>query len=178
MFDILDDEFSQMFDEEERKKNPRIGLALTLHDPIKSLPKHRFVVLPENSVLTDVLDKLQQYSTGCVILQKDDKISGIFTERDAITKVIGKRLNFDDETVNKYMTPNPECLNKEDPISWALNKMVAGGFRHVPLVDVSKAPLGVISMQNIIHHLGEFFFDEIVNLPPNPQQKQTKQEGG
>ena len=63
MFDILDDEFSQMFDEEERKKNPRIGLALTLHDPIKSLPKHRFVVLPENSVLTDVLDKLQQYST-------------------------------------------------------------------------------------------------------------------
>ena len=178
MFDIFDDELTQMFGEEGRKKNPRIGLALTLHDPIKTLPKHRFIVLPEDAVLNDVVDKLQQYSTGCVVLQKNYKVSGIFTERDAIIKVMGKRLNFDEEPVSKYMTPNPECLRKEDPISWALNKMVTGGFRHVPLVDDLKSPLGVVSMQNIIHHLGEFFFEEIVNLPPNPGQKQTKQEGG
>jgi len=177
MFDIFDDEISQMFDEDEGK-NPRIGLALTLHDPIKSLPKHNYITLPENSTLTDVLHKLQHNSNGCVILEKGGKINGIFTERDAITKVIGRRLNFDKEPVSKYMTHNPDCLHKEDPISWALNKMVAGGFRHVPLVDKSKSPIGVISMQNIIHHLGEFFFDEIVNLPPNPQQKQSKQEGG
>ena len=56
--------------------------------------------------------------------------------------------------------------------------MVSGGYRHVPLVDADKNPLGVVSMQNIINQLGDYFFDEIVNLPPVPLREQSNREGG
>ena len=39
-------------------------------------------------------------------------------------------------------------------------------------------PVGIISMQDIINHLGEYFYEDIKNLPPTPLRKQTQREGG
>lgn len=178
MFDVFDDELDQMFEGNQNEDKKKLNIALSLNDPIKVLPKSKFVSLQENTPLNEVVDKLQQYSTGCVLLENDDKISGIFTERDAMTKVLGRKLDLEKEVISDYMTKNPECLHFDDPISYALNKMVSGGYRHVPLVDADKNPLGVVSMQNIINQLGDYFFDEIVNLPPVPLREQSNREGG
>jgi signal-transduction protein with cAMP-binding, CBS, and nucleotidyltransferase domain len=178
MFDIFDDELEQMFNEGKNDKQQKLNVAFSLHDPISILPKNKFISLPDNVPLIDVINKLQKNSMGCVLLEKDNCISGIFTERDAMIKVLGKRLNLDNEKISKYMTKNPECLRLDDHIAYALNKMVSGGYRHVPLVDENKTSLGVLSMQSIINHLGEFFFDEIVNLPPKPIRGETAREGG
>ena len=178
MFDVFDDELEQMFEEGKNEDEQKLNVAFSLNDPIKFLPKNKFVSMPDNTPLMDVIDKLQQYSTGCVLLEIDNKISGIFTERDAMKKVLGRRLNLENEVISKFMTKEPECLQIDDPISYALNKMVAGGYRHVPLIDENKNPLGVLTMQSIINHLGDFFFNEIVNLPPKPIRGQTSREGG
>ncbi|MBC8196739.1 MAG: CBS domain-containing protein [Candidatus Marinimicrobia bacterium] len=178
MFDIFDDELEQMFSDGKHDKQQKLNVAFSLHDPINLLPKYKFVSMTDDSPLIDVINKLQQYSMGCVLLENDNKISGIFTERDAMKKVLGQRLDLNNEIISKYMTPNPECLRLEDPIAFALNKMVSGGFRHVPLINNKRNPLGVLSMQSIINHLGEFFFDEIVNLPPKPIRGETSREGG
>jgi len=178
MFDIFDDELKQMFDENKNEEKQNLNIAISLNDSIKKLPKTKFISLQDNTPLAEVINKLQQFSSGCVLLEHDNKISGIFTERDAMKKVLGKRLDLDKELVSDFMTKKPECLRIDDPISFALNKMVSGGYRHVPLIDKEKKPLGVISMQNIINHLGEFFFEEIINLPPKPLRKQTNREGG
>ena len=178
MFDIFDDELKQMFDEDKGEDKQKLNIAISLNDPIKKLPKNRFISVQDNRPLDEVIDKLQQYSTGCILLENNDKISGIFTERDAMKKILGRRLDLEKEVISKYMTKAPESLHWEDPISFALNKMVSGGYRHVPIIDEKNNPLGVISMQNIIHHLGDFFFDEIVNLPPKPIRTQTNREGG
>jgi hypothetical protein len=45
-------------------------------------------------------------------------------------------------------------------------------------VDANNKPTGVIAMQDIINHLGNYFFDDIVNLPPTPLRDQTQREGG
>jgi len=178
MFDIFDDELNQMFEEGKNDERQKLNVAISLNDPIKILPKNKFVSMPESTPLIDVIDKLRNYSMGCVLLEHDNKISGIFTERDAMKKVLGRRLDLDNEVISNFMTKEPECLQIDDPISYALNKMVSGGYRHVPLVDENKNPLGVLSMQNIINHLGDFFFDEIVNLPPKPIRGETSREGG
>ena len=75
MFDIFDDELKQMFDEEKNEGKQQLNLALSLNDPIKNLPKIKFISLQENTPLNEVIEKLQQYSTGCVLLIKDDKIT-------------------------------------------------------------------------------------------------------
>ena len=92
MYDIFDDELKQMFDEDKGEDKQKLNIAISLNDPIKKLPKNRFISLQDNIPLNEVIDKLQQYSTGCVLLENDDKISGIFTERDAMKKILGRRM--------------------------------------------------------------------------------------
>jgi CBS domain-containing protein len=84
----------------------------------------------------------------------------------------------DEERVVNYMTKTPDTLHSDDPIAFALNKMISGGYRHIPIVDANNKPTGVIAMQDIINHLGNYFFDDIVNLPPTPLRDQTQREGG
>ena len=76
------------------------------------------------------------------------------------------------------MTTSPDTLHSDDPIAYALNKMISGGYRHIPIVDVNDKPTGVITLQDIINHLGDYFFDDVVNLPPNPLRDQSQREGG
>ena len=178
MFDIFDDELDRMFEDDNKKRKQKLNVAISLNDSIDKLPKNKFISLPDNTLLVDVIEKLQTDSTGCVLLENNGVVNGIFTERDALTKILGKKLVLETEIISNYMTNSPECLHWDDPISFALNKMVSGGYRHIPIVNESNQPMGVISMQNIIHQLGDYFFDEIVNLPPKPLREQTTREGG
>ncbi len=177
MFNELDEELKQM-DEIEKHTNRKVEKALSLSDPIQSMPKEKFLVIRENTSLEVTLDKLQQYHLGCVVIEEDDKVTGIFTERDVLMKVLGNRLDFTTEFVKEYMTKNPHRLQMDDPLAYALNLMVDGGFRHVPIVDDHDKTVGLISMQDVVNHLGNFFYDEVMNLPPIPLRKQTRREGG
>ena len=76
------------------------------------------------------------------------------------------------------MTLNPDVLHQNDAIGFALNKMIEGGYRHIPIINKSGKPVGIISMQDIINHLGEYFYEDITNLPPTPLRKQIQREGG
>ena len=177
MFDIYDDELNQMY-EKEGKSGNKIGKGVSLNDPLNSLKKQTIILLEETVSLRSAIDNIQKFHVGCILLEKDNVISGIFTERDIVQRVVGHRLDFESEKVLDFMTQNPETLYGEDPIAFALNKMVAGGFRHIPIVNMKKKAIGVIAMQDIINNLGDYFFEDIVNLPPKPLRKQTQREGG
>ena len=105
-------------------------------------------------------------------------MSGIFTERDILLKVLGKKLDFEKEIVKDFMTKTPQVLLPTDPVSFALNKMVDGGFRNIPIVDEKRKPIGQVSILDVVNHLGQFFHEEILNLPPEPLRKQNRREGG
>ena len=90
MFDIFDDELEQMFEEGKNEDEQKLNVAFSLNDPIKFLPKNKFVSKPDNTPLVDVIDKLQQYSTGCVLLENDNRISGIFTISTVKTYIVLK----------------------------------------------------------------------------------------
>ena len=177
MYDELNEELKQM-DEIEKGPIQKVEGSLSLSDSIQSMPKQKFLVIKEDTTLKVTLEKLQQYHLGCIVVEKDKKVKGIFTERDILMKVLGKRLNFKTEIVKTFMTKNPFRLRMNDPLAYALNLMVDGGFRHVPIVDNNDKTVGLISMQDVVNHLANFFYDEVMNLPPKPLRIQTQREGG
>jgi CBS domain-containing protein len=147
-------------------------------DPLSTLTQEKFIVLNEQATLRDAIDSMQKFHIGCILLEKNHKISGIFTERDIVQQIVGNRHNLEKECVANYMTKSPDVLHFQDPIAFALNKMISGGYRHIPIVDKEEKPIGIITMQDIINHLGDYFFDDIVNLPHTPLRDQTQREGG
>jgi len=176
MIDIFDDEITQM-EENEARTDSIFSEAIQLKDPVRTLAK-KCVTRSEDNSLEEIINSFQRNSTSCVILTKNKKVSGIFTERDIVLNVLGRGLNFSESTIQKYMTPDPHTLRMGDPVSFALNMMVDGGFRHIPLVDKDNQPRGIISIMDIVEHLGYVFHKEVMNLPPSPLRKQSKQEGG
>ena len=120
---------------------------------------------------------MQTSHSSCIIIVKNNKITGIFTERDIVTKIVSKNVDLKNEKICDYMTNDPEILQSDDSIAFALNKMTDGGFRHVPIVHSISKDLYVISMQDIINSIGDYYFADILNLPPNPVRSSSHREG-
>jgi CBS domain-containing protein len=54
--------------------------------------------------------------------------------------------------VSEFMTAGPETLPPDAPVTFAINKMDVGGYRHIPVVQGERM-LGVISARDVIRHL-------------------------
>ena len=79
------------------------------------------------------------------------RLVGIFTDRDAVVRVAGKRLDAFD--VRDFMTPDPVVLRHEDTLAVAVHKMAVGDFRHIPIVDESGSPVGVVAAADVFRHI-------------------------
>ena len=174
--DEFNDEFNEMYGKEYESEN-KLTKAIKLTDNISTIDIKEAILKEETSSLESVINSMQSSHSSCILVTNKSNISGIFTERDVVTKIVGKNLNFENEVISKYMTSNPETLFSDDSIAFALNKMTDGGFRHVPIVDAKSKKIFVISMQDIINVIGEFYFDDIINLPPKPLKTINQREG-
>src|SRR5438477_10477753 len=95
-----------------------------------------------------------EHSAGCQLVVTNNQLVGIITERDLLLKLEQGDL---DRPVSQLMTPDPEVLGLADPIAYALNKMSVGGFRHIPLVDATGRPVGIVSVKDIVDYIVDFF---------------------
>lgn len=99
-----------------------------------------------------VIARMQEAGADCVLVTVDDRLVGIFTDRDAVLKAAGKHL--DAFHVRDFMTADPVVLRHDDPIALAIHKMAVGGFRHIPVVKNGR-PTGVVTARDVFHHLAE-----------------------
>jgi CBS domain-containing protein len=146
--------------------------------PIRALHPRPAVCVPLDHSVAEAVGKMNGEGIGAVLIVDGDRLVGIFTERDVLRKIAGRGLDFTKIYVRDYMTPQPESLSLDHKLAYALNKMVVGGYRHVPLVDASGAPVAVISVRDIVEFIVERFPQEVINLPPDPDHEMRKAEGG
>lgn len=121
------------------------------------------------------LTLMREKSTGCVLVCLQDRLVGVFTERDLMRRVLalGKPLS---TPVLECMTPDPVSVDPKDSIGNAVRKMEEGGYRHLPVVAGGKA-VGLLSVKRIVHYLVEHFPSTVYNLPPDPGAVQVNREG-
>jgi CBS domain-containing protein len=156
-----------------------LSSAVSINDPISKFGLKPPLVVEVGTSLKNALVLLQKEEKNCLLVIEDEKLVGILTERDILLKVTGKGYDLSIVTVDEFMTGSPEYLSKEDPLAYALNKMHVGGFRHVPIIDDSRKPVGLISISDIISTIADYFSREIINLPPlNKIVDSEMREGG
>ncbi len=85
------------------------------------------------------------------IMVVDDKglLTGLFTERDVLNRVVAKGLDPDKTPLSAVMTEKLLTATADKPLSHALHMMFEGGFRHVPVVENGK-PVGMVSARNAL----------------------------
>jgi CBS domain-containing protein len=135
------------------------------------------VVMEETASVEEVLRTMQEGRSGSALLCREGRLSGIFTERDVLNKVIGKE-GVLDRPVSELMTPDPASVHENDPIQLAVLQMHKGGFRNVPVVDADGKVVSCVRHKDIVHYLIEHFAQHVLNLPPDPNNMPDTPEGG
>jgi CBS domain-containing protein len=171
-----DDDDRDLFDDEH--PGPQVlesALANTALSEVVSQPP---LMVSATTTLADTIHLMQQERRASVLVMENERLVGIFTERDILMKVAGQPLDLVNTPVTAAMTPDPFTLPADANVAFALSKMVLEGFRHIPLVDDDGRPTAVVSMRNLIEYLGEIYSRELLTMPPEPHQHRFKSREG
>jgi len=87
---------------------------------------------------------------GAVLVVENQRIAGIFTERDALNKILAANLDPDSTKLLQVMVREPQTIRADKPLAYALHMMAEGGFRHVPVVDDDGGPVGMVSARDAL----------------------------
>lgn len=93
---------------------------------------------------------MTENNIGALLILAERKIAGIFTERDVLNKIVSPGLDPETTTLAQVMVRDPQTIRLDKPLAYALYMMAEGGFRHVPVVDASGAPVGMVSARDAL----------------------------
>ena len=136
-----------------RGKNAPGNSLGSLLDPQKSLVHS---VLPDVSV-TECVRRMNELNIGAMLVIEDDQLIGIFTERDAITRVLGGGLDPISTKISEVMTKNPVWVSPATTLEEAMGIITNQRIRHLPVIEDGKV-LGVVSSGDLTHRLVEIKF--------------------
>jgi len=92
---------------------------------------------------------MKRHRIGALLVIDGGRLAGIFTERDALFRVIAAGRDPAQTRVAEVMTLDPRTISPDRPFGHALHLMYEGQFRHVPVVENGR-PLGMVSARDAL----------------------------
>jgi CBS domain-containing protein len=118
--------------------------------PVRSIIEDQKPVTASAEITVTAAARLmKEHSIGALLVIQEGRLAGIFTERDALFRVIAEGRDPATTRIADVMTANPRTIAPDRPFGHALHLMYEGGFRHVPVVDNGR-PLGVVSSRDAL----------------------------
>ena len=88
-------------------------------------------------------------AVSAVVVVEGEALVGIFTERDAVFRVVAKRCDPETTRLSEVMTPSPLTVEPDRSFGVALRLMHENGFRHLPVVENGK-PVGIVTARHAL----------------------------
>ncbi len=128
-------------------------VAVLVETPISEVQAHPFVTVSPDLSVRRAISLMADRKIACLIVAEEGELRGIFTERDVLNKVAEHMESMSERPISDVMTPNPMYLLEGDSIAAAIRVMTDFGFRHVPVLDVSRQVIGIVSPQRVLSFL-------------------------
>ena len=104
---------------------------------------------------------MKERKVGALMVIEDEKLVGVFTERDGLFRVLAEGRPGDATPLGDVMTRNPQTIGAEKPFVHALQMMHEGGFRHLPVVEGDRV-IGIVSVRDALGPELEAFVYELL----------------
>jgi CBS domain-containing protein len=121
-------------------------LGLSVQSVIE--PRKLVVAGPRTSV-DEAARLMKENAVGAVLVVDDGRLVGIFTERDAVYRVMAAGGEPAATPIGEVMTRDPMTVAPDDTFGYALLLMHEHGFRHAPVVADGR-PVGVVSARHAL----------------------------
>ncbi len=119
------------------------------------------VTCSESTTVSEAARVMKQKHMGAIMVVEQDKLIGIFTERDALFRVLAEDRDLHATRVSDVMTRNPQSIHPDKQFADALKLMHSGRFRHVPVVENGRA-VGIVSASDAMGPELEAFVWELL----------------
>lgn len=134
---------------------PKTGLQRRIMEtPLRELEPPTALTVPPGEPIGSVIHLMQTHRHGSVLVVEDGHLVGIFTERDVLNRVAGRRLDLNRVPVSRVMTRDPKVLRDDDTLAFAMHRMAVGSYRHIPIVRDGKPP-AFVSVRGVLRFLNE-----------------------
>ena len=105
--------------------------------------------LPDTTVRAAAVAMANQSVGAILVVNESGRLIGLFTERDALNRVVARGLDPNQTQLATVMTDKLQTASPDKPLGYALHLMFEGGFRHVPVVEDGR-PVGMVSARNAL----------------------------
>jgi CBS domain-containing protein len=129
--------------------------------PLTALKMTAVHAIPPDTPLEVAVQTLVRQHIDILEVVEDGRLVGVLSVRDVVTRVGPDYAGKLELPVRQFMTPDPETLPPDAPITFAINKMDVGGYRHVPVVQGSRM-LGVVSASDVIAYIEKHSREHVV----------------
>ena len=128
--------------------------------PIREVIGNQEPLTASADITVDAAARLmKRHRVGALLVIDDGRLAGIFTERDALFRVMAEGRDPAKTRIAEVMTVNPRTISPDRPFGHALHLMYEGEFRHVPVVEDGRA-LGMVSARDALEpDLRQFIAD-------------------
>ena len=137
------------------KRRAPVGRLLGARETIHS-------VGPDASV-SECVRKMTTEKIGAMIVMDGERLVGIFTERDALNKVLGAGLDPVSTKISAVMTKDPISIGPETTVAEAMEVVTKRRFRHLPIVENGRV-LAVVSSGDLTHWMVKDQVGEVQEL--------------
>ena len=123
------------------------------------MEQKKFLTAPPETTVSHAARLMADKNVGAILVVENERLVGIFSERDAVFRVIAQGRDAKTTLLTEVMTAAPKTLEPGKSYGHALLLMQENGFRHVPVIENGR-PIGIVSSRNAMDpDLEEFVFE-------------------
>ena len=121
----------------------------TLQQILESKKHHELIHIAPDRPVFDALVILAEYKIGALAVMDNQKLVGIFSERDYAREVVLKGRSSKTTQINEVMTPNVITGKPSDFVESAMSMMSEKRIRHLPIVENNQV-FGMLSLGDLV----------------------------
>ncbi len=159
--EALDDELAKYRLEDAARSELSIA---ALQKPIRDVGWSRIEMVRSDATVSRVVKVLQQGGTRCVVVERQGDLAGFISERDVITRVLGKDMDLQHTTAESIMTPGVFTMRPSEPVCHALSLMDLGGYRYIVVAQAGEL-FGVVTAHSLLHYINRLVPENVRILP-------------
>jgi CBS domain-containing protein len=114
---------------------------------IRDVMSSTLVTVEPGATVAQAATVMAEKRVGSALVMDGDSVAGIFTERD-IVRALSQDFDAPGHPITHWMTRDPITVGPDATVEEALEMMLGGGFRHLPVME-GDAILGMVSMRDL-----------------------------
>ena len=125
------------------------------------IDQQELVTAAASMIVSEAARLMRERRVGAIMVVEGERLVGMFTERDALFRVVAEGRDGQTTPLAEVMTRNPQTIHPDKLFAHALEMMHEGGFRHVPVVEGGR-PVGIVSVRDALGPELEAFVYELL----------------